>query len=61
MGNHGGGIDRGTDVTAVEGGAVDCGKQTSGETVYEGLEYGAMEDDGLSKTPSTGVDGCDGS
>lgn len=43
------------------GAAVDCGKQTSDATVYEGLEYGAMEDDGLSKTPSTGVDGCEGS
>lgn len=47
---------------AVVAGAEDCGRQMSGATVYDGLEYeGAIVDDELSKTPSTGVDGCDGS
>lgn len=64
MGYQGGGIDQGTDVTADVGAAaavVEDGKQTSGATVYDGLENGAMVDDGLSRTPSTGVGGCEGS
>lgn len=61
MGYQGGGIDQGTDVTVEVGAEVEDGKQASGATVYDGLENGAIVDDGLSRTPSTGVGGCDGS